>query len=42
MIYAKIVTKLGDLTVKIKISKVFFEKLAFYGLDMELEPEPDP
>ncbi len=25
-----------------KISKNFFEKFAFYGLDMELEPEPEP
>ncbi len=24
------------------ISKIFFEKFAFYGLDMELEPEPEP
>ncbi len=23
-----------------KNPKIFFEKLAFYGLDMELEPEP--
>jgi hypothetical protein len=23
-------------------SNIFFEKLAFYGLDMELEPEPEP
>jgi hypothetical protein len=22
--------------------KIFFEKFAFYGLDMELEPEPKP
>jgi hypothetical protein len=22
--------------------QIFFEKLAFYGLDMELEPEPEP
>ncbi len=25
-----------------KISKIFFEKFAFHGLDMELEPEPEP
>ncbi len=25
-----------------KISKKFFENFAFYGLDMELEPEPEP
>jgi hypothetical protein len=25
-----------------KISKIFFEKFAFYGLDMELEPVPEP
>ena len=25
-----------------KISKFFLEKLALYGLDMELEPEPEP
>ncbi len=24
-----------------KISKFFFEKFAFYGLDMELEPGPE-
>jgi hypothetical protein len=23
-------------------SKIFLEKFAFYGLDMELEPEPEP
>jgi hypothetical protein len=23
-------------------SKFFVEKLSFYGLDMELEPEPEP
>jgi hypothetical protein len=27
---------------KQKISKIFFFFLAFYGLDMELEPEPEP
>jgi len=25
-----------------KNSKIFLEKLAFYGLDIELEPEPEP
>ncbi len=25
-----------------KISNFFFFKLAFYGLDMVLEPEPEP
>jgi hypothetical protein len=25
-----------------KISNFFLEKLAFYGLDMELESEPEP
>jgi hypothetical protein len=25
-----------------KISKTFLEKLAFYGLDIELEPEREP
>jgi hypothetical protein len=25
-----------------KISTIFFEKFAFYGLDKELEPEPEP
>jgi hypothetical protein len=25
-----------------KISQIFLEKFAFYGLDMELEPEPEP
>ncbi len=25
-----------------KISKFFFENFASYGLDMELEPEPEP
>ncbi len=25
-----------------KISNTFFDKFAFYGLDMELEPEPEP
>jgi hypothetical protein len=25
-----------------KISNFFLEKFAFYGLDMELEPEPEP
>jgi hypothetical protein len=24
-----------------KNAKIFLEKLAFYGLDMELEPEPE-
>jgi hypothetical protein len=25
-----------------KNSKILFEKLAFYCLDMEMEPEPEP
>jgi hypothetical protein len=25
-----------------KIAEIFFEKFAFYGLDMELELEPEP
>jgi hypothetical protein len=25
-----------------KNSKIFLEKFAFYGLDIELEPEPEP
>jgi hypothetical protein len=25
-----------------KNSKNFFKKFAFYGLDMDLEPEPEP
>ncbi len=25
-----------------KISEIFLEKFAFYGLDIELEPEPEP
>jgi hypothetical protein len=33
-------TKTAYYVKRQKISKIFFEKLAFYGLDMELEPEP--
>jgi hypothetical protein len=28
--------------VKRQFSNIFFEKICFYGLDMELEPEPEP
>ncbi len=36
-----LVKQLTKQKVKI-ISNFFFEKFAFYGLDMELEPEPEP
>jgi hypothetical protein len=36
-----LVKQLTKLKIK-KISKIFLDKFAFYGLDMELEPEPEP
>jgi hypothetical protein len=37
-----LVKQLTKKKVKKKISNIFFIKLAFYGLDVELEPELEP
>jgi hypothetical protein len=41
-IYKLLPCKTADYIKRQKKSKIIFEKFAFYGLDMELKPEPEP
>ncbi len=41
-IYKSIPSKTDYCVKRQNIFQYFFEKFAFYGLEMELEPEPEP